>query len=257
MQSQTEVKESFKLLVIASLLTVVLWFIPFAEVITYPIRLFGTYIHEAGHALAALFTFGSVDRIVLDWNGNGLTLARVNWTLPYISGGYLATMIYGAGLLLFLRRQRNARTAAICTAVLLLLITIFFAGNIVAWLTGLFFGIGCLALAVKGKPKLTHFLMSFLAVQCVLNALYDLRVLLFLSAFDSNILNDAKIMSEATGGFLPAVVWAVAWSILAVAILVGTLVIYYRSLRQRAAVAETSFPMMLTDHSTHTTRPHV
>ncbi|MGA9773826.1 MAG: M50 family metallopeptidase [Blastocatellia bacterium] len=257
MQSEIEVKESFKLLVIASLLTVALWFVPFAGVITYPIRLFGTLIHEAGHAIAALVTFGSVDRIVMDWDGNGLTLARVIWRLPYISGGYLATMFYGAGLLLLLRRQRNARTVAIGTGVLLLLITIFFAGNIVAWLTGLVFGIGCLALAVKGKPKVTHFLMSFLAVQCVLNALYDLRVLLFLSAYDSNIPNDAKFMSEATGGFIPPVIWAIGWSMLAVAMLVGTLVIYYRSLRRRAEAVEMQLPTLLTDHSANISQPHL
>lgn len=257
MQTQTEVKESFKLLIIASLLTVALWFIPFAGVITYPIRLFGTLIHEAGHAIAALITLGSVDRIVMDWSGNGLTLARVSWRLPYLSGGYLSTMLYGAGLLLFLRRQRNARTAAIGTGVLLLLITIFFAGNIVAWLMGLVFGVGCLALALKGKPKLTHFLMSFLAVQCVLNALYDLRVLLFLSAYDSRVPNDATFMSEATGGFIPAVVWAIGWSLLAVAMLVGTLVVYYRSLRHRAEAVEMALPTLLTDYSANVSQPHI
>ncbi|HST21576.1 MAG TPA: M50 family metallopeptidase [Blastocatellia bacterium] len=257
MQSQKEIKASFKLLVFASLLTVVLWFIPFAGVITYPIVLFSTLIHEAGHAIAALLTFGSVERITMDWNGNGLTLARVAWKIPYISAGYVSTMLYGASLLLFLRRERNARTAAIGTGILLLLITIFFAGNIVAWLTGLFFGVGCLALALKGKPRLTHFLMSFLAVQCVLNAFYELRVLLFLSAYDSRIPNDAVFMSEATGGFIPAVVWAIGWSLLAAAMLVGTLVVYYRSLRRRAEAVEMQLPTLLTDHSANVSQPHV
>ena len=257
MQSQTEVKESFKLLVLASMLTVVLWFIPFAGVITHPIVLFSTLIHEAGHATAALLTLGSVDRIELYWNGSGLTLAKVNWTLPYISGGYISTMLYGAGLLLFLRRGRNARIAAICTGVLLLLITIFFAGNIVAWLTGLFFGAGCLALGLKGKPKLTHFLMSFLAVQCVLNAVYALGVLLFLSAY-SNTLNDAKIMSEVTGGFVPAIVWAIGWSLLAVTILGWTLAVYYRSLRSSAsAVKDESIPLLLEDQASKAAHPHL
>ncbi len=257
MQSQVEVKESFKLLIIASMLTVALWFIPFAGLITYPVRLFGTFIHEAGHAIAALITLGSVLRITMQWDGSGLTEAMVAWRLPYLSGGYLATMLYGTGLLLFLRRERNARAAAIGTGVLLLLITIFFGGNIVAWLVGLVFGIGSLVLALKGKPKLTHFLMSFLAVQCVLNALYDLRTLLFLSAFDSRIPNDAVFMSEATGGFIPAVIWAIGWSLLAVAMLVGTLVVYYRSLRHRAEAVEMQLPTLLTDHSANVSQPHV
>ena len=76
MQSQTEVKESFKLLVMASLLTVVLWFIPFAGVITYPISLFGTFIHEAGHAIAALITLGSVERITMEWDGRRFDVGK-------------------------------------------------------------------------------------------------------------------------------------------------------------------------------------
>jgi hypothetical protein len=257
MESQAEVKESFKLLVFASLLTLVLWFIPFADAITYPIRLFVTFIHEAGHALAALVTLGGVDRISLDWSGSGLTWTRGGWGLAIASAGYLSTILYGSALLLFLRRARNARTAAICTAVLLLLITAFFAGNAVAWLTGLVFGAGCLALGVKGKPKLTHFLMSFLAVQCVLNAIYDLRALLFLSAMDGGIMTDAGNMAKATGGFVPAIVWAIGWSLLAAAILVGTLVLYYRSLRRTALPEGTSLPTLLTDHSAKAAHPHL
>jgi hypothetical protein len=257
MQSQMEVKESFRLLVIASLLTVALWFIPFAGVITYPLNLFITFVHETGHALAALATFGTVYRIGMQWNGSGVTEVQGGLSLVVASAGYLSSILYGAGLLLFLRRARNARTAAFCTAGLLLLITALFGGNYIAWLTGLFFGAGCLVLGLKGKPKLTHFLMSFLAVQCILNAIYDLRTLLFLSAFDPAIRTDARIMSDATGGFVPAIVWAVGWSIFAAAILVGTLVIYYRSLRRRAEAVEMPFPTLLTDNSANISQPHV
>lgn len=259
MQSQNEVKASFKLLVLASMLTLVLWFIPFADVVTYPIRLFVTYIHEAGHALAALATFGSVSRVTLDWSGSGVTWTSGGWGLAISTAGYLSTILYGSALLLFLRRERNARTAALFTAGLLLFITVFFGGNPLAWLTGLFFGAGCIALAIKGKPKLTHFLMSFLAVQCVLNALYDLRSLLFLSAFDSGIMTDAQNMSAATGGFIPAIIWAIGWSVLAVALLSGTLLIYYRSLRRRAAVAEADpfSSLLLEDSSSKAAHPHL
>lgn len=255
MQSPSEVKESFRLLVLASLLTLVLWFIPFAGVITWPIRQFVTLLHEAGHAIAALATFGQVHRIALDWNGSGVTLFAGGWTLIVASAGYLSTILYGSGLLLVLRRARNARGAAIFTAVLLLLITGLFGGNLLAWLTGLVFGGGCLWIGLKAKPKVTHFVMSFLAVQCVLNALYDLRTLLFLSAYDSNVHTDAQLMATATNGFIPGLVWALGWSALAVVMLAATLLIYYRSLRQRAALAEPMMPTLLTDHTSDLARP--
>lgn len=247
MRNPSEVKESFKLLVFASLLTLVLWFIPFADVITYPIRLFVTFIHETGHALAALATLGGVHKVELDWSGSGLTYTQGGWGLLISSAGYFATTVYGSALLLLLRRERNARTAALATGALLLLITALFGGNIVVWLAGVVFGGACLLLGLKGKPKIVHFCMSFLAVQCLLNAFYDLRALLYLSAFDPAHPTDAANMSEATGGFLPPVAWAAGWALLSAAVVVGTLVVYYRSLRRRAAAAEPPVGTLLTD----------
>lgn len=256
MQSQSEVKASFKLLVFASLLTLVLWFIPFAGVITYPIRLFVTFIHEIGHALAALATFGGVNRVALDWNGSGVTFTQGGLGLLISSAGYLTTTLYGSGLLLFLRRERNARLAAIGTGALLLVITALFGGNIVAWLAGLVFGAGCLLLGLKGKPKLVHFCMSFLAVQCLLNAFYDLRTVLYLSAFDPAFPTDARNMSQATGGFLPPVVWAAGWVLLSTVVVAGTLLLYYRSLHERASLPET-LPSLISDHSATAAHPHI
>lgn len=244
-------------MLVASLLTLALWFIPFAGVITWPIVQFATLVHETGHALAALATSGMVRRVTLDWNGNGATLSAGGWTLVVASAGYLATMLYGSGLLLALRRARNARIAAAVTAALFLFITVFFGGNLLAWLVGLFFGVGGLLLAWKAKPKVAHFVMSFLAVQCVLNALYDLRVLLFLSASDSGVHTDAQVMAAATNGFIPAIVWALGWSVLAVAMLGATLMIYYRSLRRRAEMAEPMMPYLLPDHASDMAQPHL
>ena len=254
MQTQSEVKESFKLLLLASLLTLVLWFIPFADVLTYPIRLFVTFIHETGHALAALATFGGVNRIGLDWSGSGVTFTQGGWGFLISSAGYLATTLYGSALLLLLRRERNAKKVAIGTGALLLLITALFGGNILAWLAGLVFGGACLLLGVKGKPKFVHFAMSFLAVQSLLNAFYDLRALLYLSAFDPGFPTDARNMSEATG-FLPPVAWAVGFALLSAVVVVATLVVYYRSLRQRAELQETALPTLLTDRSANAAHP--
>ena len=257
MHSQSEVRNSFKLLVFASLLTLALWFIPFAGVITYPIRLFVTFIHEIGHALAALATLGGVNRVALDWNGSGVTFTQGGLGLLISSAGYLTTTLYGSGLLLFLRRERNARVAAIGTGALLLLMTALFGGNIVAWLAGLVFGAGCLLLGLKGKPKLVHFCMSFLAVQCLLNAFYDLRTVLYLSAFDPAFPTDARNMSQATGGFLPPVVWAAGWVLLSTVVVAGTLLVYYRSLRERASLPETALPSLIADHSATAAHPHL
>jgi peptidase M50B-like protein len=47
-------------LLVAALISIALWFVPFAEILSYPFRIFVTFIHEGGHAIAALLTGNSV-----------------------------------------------------------------------------------------------------------------------------------------------------------------------------------------------------
>jgi hypothetical protein len=232
MSSQPEVKQSFNLLIICTVLTVVLWFIPYAEYLVYPFRLFVTLVHEVGHAVAAWISFGSVHRISMDWLGNGVTETSGGIGFLISSAGYLGTTAYGAGMLLLLRRARLARIAAIVTGSLLLPVTVFFASGWVAVLVGIFFAAGLLLLGLKGSVKLVWFLMSFLSVQLLLNAFYDLRTLMYLSVFQPAQGTDAQNMAAATNGFVPALVWAVGWSLVSLGLLTGTLLIYYRSLKQ-------------------------
>lgn len=249
MESRIEIRNSFKLLVLGSMLTLVLWFIPYAEIITYPIRLFVTFIHEAGHALAALLTLGRVHLIAIFWNGDGLTILAGGSGFLISSAGYLSTTAYGAVLLLLLRRARFAKIAALGTGILLLLLTVFFGGNLGAWVTGLLAGGGCLFLALKAKPKVTHFLMSFLAVQSLLNAFYDLITLMYLSVYQPSSSTDAQNMAAATGGFVPAVIWAIGWSIISIAILAATLWTYYKSLNRRAPAEDINLYGFITEGS--------
>jgi hypothetical protein len=247
MQTTHDVKESFRFLVWASLATLILWFIPYAGFVTFPIRLFVTFVHEAGHALATLLSFGTVNRIAVFWDGSGVTETIGGTRLLISSAGYLSTTLFGSILLLLLRRRNSAKPIALLTGGLMLAITVVWGGNWLAWMIGLLLGAGLIALALKGKPKVTHFLMSFLAVQCILNAFYDLFTLMYLSAFQSAASTDAKNMEITSGGFIPATFWALGWSIISVLMLAATLMVYYRSLKASSAVIAMPPPVLLPD----------
>ena len=75
---------------------------------------------------------------------------------------------------------------------------------------GVLISAGLFAAARFASPKVATFLVSFLAVQCVLNAMIDLKTVFFLSTpWASNVPTDAINMANATG--IPSIVWAVAW----------------------------------------------
>ena len=67
-----DARPQVKLLLVATVATIVLWFIPYAEYLVYPIRLFVTFIHESSHAIVAFLTGGSVQSLTIASDGSGV-----------------------------------------------------------------------------------------------------------------------------------------------------------------------------------------
>ena len=81
--------------------------------------------------------------------------------------------------------------------------------------------------------------MSLLAVQCVLNALLDLKTVFFLSSpFAPSVPTDAANMALATG--IPALFWTILWIVIAFGILMLSLRLYVAA-RDRAFDAKKDF----------------
>src|SRR5713226_7802668 len=116
-------------LLLAAAISIVLWFVPFAEILSYPFRIFVTFIHEGGHAIAALLTGNSVQSLSVAMNGNGETYTTQGGMFSQMlvaSAGYLGAMTYGALLLVLIRRAVAARVVLLCSAVLILVLTTVF-----------------------------------------------------------------------------------------------------------------------------------
>ena len=221
-------------LLIAAAISVVLWFIPYAEVLTYPFRIFVTFIHEGGHAIAALLTGNSVESLSVATNASGETYTTQGGLFSQVfisSAGYLGSMLYGSLLLILIRKSVAARLVLLGSAILVFALTmiyglfkpLFVSG---AWsgipftlFAGLFLTVGLFVIARFASRKVASFFVSFLAVQCVLNALFDLKTVFFLSEPFSVMtpMTDAVKMYRVTG--IPAIFWAVMWIGLALGIL--------------------------------------
>jgi hypothetical protein len=220
-------RESIGFLLGATALTIVVSYIPFGGLVVYPLRLFVTFIHEGGHALAALLTLGSVEQLIIYADGSGVTRTVGGLSLLISSAGYLASTAYGAGLLTLLHDGGRAKAVLTVTAALILALTGFFAANSFS----LFIGIALTGLliwvAIGWSARWAHFFLSFLAVQCCLNALYDLKTLFMISA-TTNLHSDAVNMEHYT--MIPAIVWALTWTGLSILALAVALKIYAQNL---------------------------
>ncbi|HLN98584.1 MAG TPA: M50 family metallopeptidase [Pyrinomonadaceae bacterium] len=231
------------LLLTAAVISVVLWFIPFAEIITYPFRIFVTFIHEGGHAIAALLTGNSVESLSIATNASGETYTSQGGTISQIfvaSAGYLGSMAFGAFLLVLIRKAIAARMVLVGSAVLVFALTLIYGlikpafSGVVSTalpftiLAGTLLSLGLVAVAKYAKPRVATFFVSFLAVQCILNALLDLKTVFFLSSpFAPSVPTDAVNMANATG--IPALVWSVVWISMALGILAVAMRLYVSS----------------------------
>jgi lipid-A-disaccharide synthase-like uncharacterized protein len=195
-------------MIIASALSIALMFVPFASVVTYPCNLFVTLVHESSHALAALATGGSVESITISPNTSGLTLTRGGSRLITLCAGYTGATLFGAVLLVLLRKEWM-RAAAAFGAIFLLVTALRFGGNMLTYATGVVAAAVFLFFFARDRGRLAYYGMSFLAVQCMLNAFYDLRTLVEVSARGGRTISDASMLSQETFGVIPPLVWAI------------------------------------------------
>ena len=238
-------------LLLAAVLSIALWFIPFAEILSYPFRIFVTFIHEGGHAIAALLTGNSVQSLSVAMNGSGETYTTQGGVISQMivsSAGYVGAMSFGATLLVLIRRSVAARVVLLGSSIVVLALTTIFGvikplmsgtwgslgGLPFTLLAGGLLSVGLFAVARFASAKVATFLVSLLAVQCVLNALLDLKTVFFLSSpFATTVPTDALNMANATG--IPAMFWAVLWIALSVLILAVAVKQYVASQRKSFA----------------------
>jgi Peptidase M50B-like len=230
---QQDARPQAMTLLVAATISVLLWFIPYAEVLTYPFRIFVTFIHEGGHAIAALLTGNSVSSLSVATNASGETYTTQGGLISQVfiaSAGYLGSMAFGAMLLVLIRKAIAARIVLLSSAVLIFGLTMIYGlfkpmFNVTAWagipftlFAGIFISVGLVLIAKFASARVATFFVSFLAVQCVLNALFDLKTVFFLSSpFVPAVPTDAVNMAHATG--IPAIFWAALWIGLALGIL--------------------------------------
>jgi len=215
------------LLLIATVITIALWFVPYADYLVYPFRLFVTFIHESGHALAAVLTGGSVASLTVSPDTSGLVKAYSDnslATLLFSSAGYLSATAYGVLLLALIRWRISPHKILFGSGVFIGLMTIVFGllapvrhifsadvsfGSVAFTLfSGALLTAGLVAAARYLNLKWANFAVGFLAVQCLLNAVFDLKNLFVISA-TTNAHNDAMNMAQITG--LPAFAWILIW----------------------------------------------
>lgn len=225
-------QQTLTLIGLAGLTAFLLAVVPFIGLINYPFRLLLTMVHELGHGLAALVTGGEFIRFEIEGNGSGRALTAGGWRFVIIPAGYLGVALFGAVLILLGRSHRWSRGAMVIIGGALIVLTVRYglptilSGQILSGfltlLSGVIFGFVFLWVAIKAAPGWIIFLLHLLAIEAGLTAFSDLITVIGISTrfFDVPV-NDAQSMAELT--FIPAIIWALLWVIVALLLIGGAI----------------------------------
>ncbi|GMV27934.1 MAG: hypothetical protein AMXMBFR59_00590 [Rhodanobacteraceae bacterium] len=215
-----------------TLVLLVLWQIPGVGLAVYPFRLFGTFVHEISHGLAALATGGNFHRFTVSPDLSGLAWSAGGWRWAISSAGYIGSAVFGGLLILLAARGVASRVLLMVLGVALGLLCLLFVRNVFGIVTGLALAAAMFLAGYRLRPPWSDMVLLVLALQLVLDGFNSLFTLLRLSAA-SNVQTDAMSMAQATG--IPAVVWTVIWAAISLAMLLLTLRLAYRRRTQPAA----------------------
>lgn len=186
----------------------------------WPLKVLVVMMHESGHALATLLVGGSVDSIHLAANESGSCLSSLPpgffAKVAVYSGGYLGSAVAGAGLLLATFRFQLRRWVLGTACVWLTVMGLVYGGDLftVLFCLGTALVLGLCARFLPGGA--VDVLNLFIAAFTALYAVFDLRDDLWNSAVRSH--SDAALLAELT--WVPSLVWAALWTLLAVGLLI-------------------------------------
>ena len=223
----TSQQESY-LLVIA-VITVVLWQMPFGQLVLYPFSLLATWFHEMGHGLTSMALGARFDELVIFPNGSGYALSswpgepsRLSRALT-AAVGLLGPSIAGSLLIVGSRSPVSTRILLTALGLILALSTIIWVRSLAGWIVLPAFAAICVAVAIWGNRKSQRFAIELLGVQAAISLWRDLGYLFSDGGYVGGefITSDTGAIEEAL--LLPYWMWGGLITATAVAIIFGAL----------------------------------
>ncbi|MCC5945806.1 MAG: M50 family metallopeptidase [Bernardetiaceae bacterium] len=211
--------------------TVVVWNLPFGRTILYPFQILGTWFHEMGHGLTAIFTGERFIELQMFPNGSGFARHTSGGRIAnaiIAAGGLLAPPIVGAAFIIAGRTRRTARIALGMLAFMLVLSVIIWVRSLFGVLAVSAFGAIATFLALKSPKEVQQFTIQFLGIQAWASTYLSLDYMFSPGANVGGQSLPSDTMAIQQSLFLPYWFWGALIALCSVALLVVSLRIAFK-----------------------------
>ncbi len=184
----------------------VLWLL-WETPVVYPLKIFVVLLHEVSHAMVAVATGGSIDRITLDPFQGGACHCPGGNAFLTLSAGYLGSLLWG-GLMLSAARANRIKSEWVngLIGALVIGLTVLYVRNGFGFAFGIIFGLAMIVVSRKLGDAVNRPLLLTLGLTSALYAILDIKS----DVLDRpEVRSDAYMLAEITG--VPTLAWGVLW----------------------------------------------
>jgi hypothetical protein len=197
-------------LVLAAIITVILWQLPMGNYILYPFTILATWFHEMAHGLMALLLGGKFSKLLIFSDGSGaayysgpLALGAIGKVLV-AAAGPMGPPIAGSVLILTSRSLKAASLTLKLLGCILLISTGIWVRSVFGLVAIPLLAVAVLGAAFKGSEQVQRLAVQFLGVQACISTYRQIDYLFSYSAGPLGISDTAQIQQVL---FLPYWFW--------------------------------------------------
>jgi hypothetical protein len=202
------------ILFIVLILIFILWNTP----VLYPLKLLVVFFHESSHALATIFTGGTVAQLVIVKEQGGYVLSSGGNRFIELSAGYLGSLLWGVVIYLLGVQTRYDKTVLIILGILIGFIALCFAGNMFTVGFGVLTGAAMVFCGRFLSQGINDFLLRLIGLTSMVYVPYDIFSDT-IYRFQQN--SDAQMLAAEYGG--TGLLWGIGWIIISLVIIVSCL----------------------------------
>jgi hypothetical protein len=197
-------------LILAAIITVVLWQLPGGNYVLYPFTVLATWFHEMAHGLMALSLGGNFSKLFIFSDGSGVAY----YSGPLLLGALGKVLVAAAGPMgppvagaVLIRTAHSLRGASLTLKLLgcfLLISTGIWVRSFFGLITIPLLAAAVLGVAFKGSERVQRLTVQFLGVQACISTYRQIDYLFSYSAGPLGISDTAQIQQVL---FLPYWFW--------------------------------------------------